>query len=486
MNVKKRGIIFGAIILAIVLYVTLFSFSFNKNLEKSDSLLINDVGRLNPTYVKEIVQNREVQSLQETLARARENSLNVSIAGKRHSMGGHTFYPGAVVLDMTSFNKIILVNEDEKIVTVQSGATWKDVIEAVHKKKLAVKVMQAYNTFTVGGSMSVNVHDSDAGRGQMIETIKSFRLLLANGTITNVSRTENPELFSLVIGGYGMFGVILDVDLELTDDVLYKKQEYIIDYKDYYEFYSKQRSNPNIKVIFSRLSIAPDETLLKELIVTTYETTGESDNNYFKLAPVTKTGLKKFIFGLSRKYDWGKKFRWYLQKEQSDRFEPSIVSRNNLINNDISYLDYHSSRNTDILQEYFIPVENLPRFVDGLREIIKKYNVNLLSSTIRHLPATNESFLSFSPVDSYGFVLYFNVGLSEKEQEKVEKWTQELTEVALANNGTYYLPYQLYATQDQIERAYPQINAFFSKKRQYDPKELFVSKFYAKYGQNKS
>jgi FAD/FMN-containing dehydrogenase len=475
---KKVGLL---VVVFILVYLAFFSFSAKKSIEHPDGFLINDISRLNPTYVKEIVPNEEIAGLQETLAKARENNFKVSIAGKRHSMGGHTFYDDAVVLDMTSFNNVLSVNPEEKTIRVQSGATWKDVIESAHRHKLAVEVMQAYNTFSVGGSMSVNVHDSDAGRGQMIDTIQSFRLLLANGTILNANRTENSELFGLVIGGYGLFGVILDADLELTDDVLYEKKEYIIDYKDYYTFYTQLRNDPHIKVIFARLSIAPDETLLKELIVTTYEQSDEANKVYFELAPVSKTGLKKFLFGLSRKYDWGKKFRWYLQKEYSDKFELAIISRNNLINNDIAYLDYHSSRNTDILQEYFIPVEKSTEFVDGLREIVKKYDLNLLSSTIRHLPAANESFLSFSLQDSYGFVLYFNVGLSEKEQEKVEKWTREITEVALVNGGTYYLPYKLYASEEQIQRAYPKINEFFEKKREYDPEELFTSKFYAKY-----
>ncbi|MBM3232515.1 FAD-binding oxidoreductase [Candidatus Pacearchaeota archaeon] len=466
-------------ILIALVYILFLFLSINKS--GQDGLLINDVSRLNPTYVKEIVFNSEIEGIRETLKIAREQNLNVSIAGKRHSMGGHAFYPGAVVLDMTSFNKILSINTTEKTVTVQSGATWKDVIEAVNHYNLSVRVMQAYNGFTVGGSLSVNVHESDPNYGQLIETVKSFRLLLSNGTILNVDRKENSELFGLVIGGYGLFGVILDVDLLLTDNKIYEKREIVIDYRDYNEFFFETKKNQNIGSLFARLSIAKDDSLLKDMVVTVYEVSNEKNETYFILENSSSGFVKKFVFGLSRKYDWGKKLRWYLQKEKSDLTDPPIISRNNLMNGDLRFLDYHSSRKTDILQEYFIPVNYLSEFIDDLREVNQREDLNLLSATIRYLPANNESLLSYSLEESFGIVLYFNVGLSEKKQKKVEMWTRELTDKALEYNGTYYLPYKLYASSEQIRLAYPKLDEFFEKKKQYDYDEIFMNNFYATY-----
>lgn len=476
---KKR--VFLLITTAIIIYAVFFLFSLNKTLEKPEGLLINDVSHLNPTFVKKIIANQEIQGLQETLAEARANNLKVSIAGKRHSMGGHAFYKNAVVLDMTSFNKILSLNTKNKIIRVQSGANWKQVIEHINPHNLSVGVMQAYNTFTIGGSLSVNVHESDPNYGPLIETVDSFRLLLANGTIVNVSRTENSDLFGLVIGGYGLFGVILDVDLRLTDNKVYLKNEYIIDYNNYVATFRKVRKNPEIKSVYARMSIARDDSLLKEVVLTTYETTNQSGGSYFELRPTKKVALKKFLFGLSRKYDWGKKLRWFIQKEHGNLEFPESITRNNYMNNDLSFLEYHSSRKTDILQEYFIPPESFPAFVDGLKNVITTNNLNLLSATIRYVPENKESLLSYSTKEYFGLVLYFNVGTSKEEQKEVEKWTQELIGLSLANEGTYYLPYQLYASKGQINAAYPNLNLFFQKKKQYDPHELFMNKFYAKY-----
>lgn len=478
---KKKGILIFIIFL-ILSYILLFIFSINKTLKDSDELLINDVSRLNPTHVKKIIKNSELEGILESLKEARENNLKVSIAGKRHSMGGHAFYKDALVLDMTSYNKILSLDKENQVITVQSGTTWKDIIEYLNNYNLSVAIMQGYNTFTVGGSMSVNVHESDPRFGPMIESIKSFRLLLANATIVNVSRNENPELFSLVIGGYGLFGVILDVDLYVVENNIYSKKEYKISYEEYPKLFKEITENPNVELIYARMSIANDNTLLRELVATSYEITENYEEKEKELQPNKNIALKKFIFGLSRKYDFGKKFRWYLQKEHTSLEFPYTISRNNLINGDSKFLEYYSSKDTDILQEYFIPVENLSLFLDELREIIIKNNINFLSITLRHIPENNESFLAYSKdTDKFGAVLYFNVGTSDKEQKKVEKWTRELINISHELDGAYYLPYQSYASKEQIKISYQNINEFFELKRKYDPNELFMNEFYAKY-----
>lgn len=64
----------------------------------------------------------------------------------------------------------------------------------------------------------------------------------------------------------------------------------------------------------------------------------------------------------------------------------------------------------------------------------------------------------------------------------MQAMTRELIDNALAHGGRYYLPYRLHATPGQFHRAYPQAAAFFDRKRQHDPDELFQNQFYRRYG----
>ncbi len=128
------------------------------------------------------------------------------------------------------------------------------------------------------------------------------------------------------------------------------------------------------------------------------------------------------------------------------------------------------------------------QFLSGLRENVKRDNINLLSITLRFVPSTNESFLRYARDhnDSFAVVLYFNQKLNDINRKQVKMWTQRMIELVLRLRGTYYLPYQRYATRKQLIRAYPQIEGFFKLKQHYDPESLFENNWYHAYQRSES
>ena len=85
--------------------------------------------------------------------------------------------------------------------------------------------MQSNNAFSVGGSLSVNCHGWQFDRPPIASTVESFRLMQADGTIVRCSRKENQELFSLALGGYGLFGIILDAELRVVPNERYRLEQ---------------------------------------------------------------------------------------------------------------------------------------------------------------------------------------------------------------------------------------------------------------------
>ena len=488
--ITRYSKVFTVLLIITAVYSSLLFFSITQK-EKKEELLIHDVSRLFPEKVLKIVEGREQESIEEAVKYAKENNLKISIAGTRHSQGGHAFYKDSVWIDMSHYNKILDFKEDEKIITVQSGVTWADIQEYINPYDLSVKVMQSSNIFSVGGSLSSNVHGRDPNFGPLIETVQSFRLLQEDGTVLNVSRTENEELFPLVIGGFGLFGVILDVTLELTTNDLYIAETVKVDYNDYPAFFENHiKNNEEVGIHFARLSV-PSDLLLEELYMTTYKKVGDQEIDYLQEEILTdiKTLHKeknvrrdKFVFGLSRHYDWGKALVWKIQQKfYAMGKEDEIISRNNAMRPPIQFLDYYSPNDTDILQEYFIPVSNFPKFVDELREIVKEDNLNLLNVTVRYTPANDEAYLSYAKHDTLALVLYFNQGFKEEDIKNMEQATQKMVDSALSLDGTYYLVYQLFPTDNQIRQAYPKIDSFFELKNKYDPNQRFMNNFYERY-----
>jgi FAD/FMN-containing dehydrogenase len=480
-------------LVAFVLYASSFVISYGDLFGTEDRLLRTDVARLAPARVARVDTIRELEQLRGILREARHRKLKVSISGSRHSQGGHTYTAGGVVLNMRGFNRIRAVDPVTMTVTVESGATWDEVQRAIAPRGLALKVMQSSNIFTVGGTLSANAHGRDIDVTQFVEVVESFRLLLADGTVAQVSRRENPELFSLVVGGYGLYGVILDATLRVTQDELYEQRAVSMDYRRFPTYFAEQvRRDSSVVLMLARPSIDPDPTsFLRELVVVTWRRAPRGQSGSLELTEEANVRRDKFFFGLSRRFDWAKALRWKLQKRvELGAGEARVVSRNNSMRPPLApleLLDYRSKRNTDIIQEYFVPVENFVPFMDQFREILLAGKMNVLSSTVRYVSPNATPVLAYAPRrESFAIIQMSNVKLSPEGQARAAEITRQLVDAAIEQGGTYYLTYQLYPTTEQLHRAYPRARHAFERKRFYDPDEIFTSQFYELYGHNRT
>lgn len=451
----------------------------------------NDASHLNKTAIYGIVKITNEDTIRYALQFARKNNLKVTCAGQQHSMGGQTFTHGGLVLDLRDFNRIKL-DKEHKTVNIQTGARWWQLQQLLDKEGLSVKAMQSINIFSVGGTLSVNAHGIDPMPGPVAPTVRSMRIMLSNGDIVKVSPTENTELFCHALGGYGLFGVILDVDLGIVDNEMYARKVLYVDYKDFPKFYEVNvENNSDIGLVFGRLSVAP-QSFLRETALHTYAKT-QFDGSLPPLGPARHDRLDRFIINFSKTGSSGRWLRWTLEKyaephlhgcltrnQAMNQKETCLVSRNEEMYDNMAYLK-NRLRDTDILQEYFIPYDRMPEFVDGLRDVVQRNKANLLNVTIRTVHKDTVTALPYAKQDMFGFVLYFNVKFNDKDNEILKKTTTDLIDVAQRAAGTYYLPYQLFYSREQLRKSYPGIDDFFLTKKKWDPIGLFTNKFYEKY-----
>ncbi len=451
-----------------------------------------DVARLHPTKVREVRAETKESDLVAVVNDARAKGLKVSISGSQHSQGGHTYYPDAVVLDMKSFDAVKAFDAQAKTITVEAGATWQDVQEYIAPHKLAVMRMQSSYVFTVGGTLSANAHGRDLDGSSVVESVRQFRLLKADGQVVTASRTENAELFKAVIGGYGMYGVILDVTLSLVDDEIYAKKSADVNYKDFPEYFrTTLQSDPTTAMMLVRPDVDPNsDEFLRNMVVSTWHTTKHQDDALRELTSEKNVVRDKLFFDLSRRYDWAKSLRWNLQKDLVEKSGANqFISRNNAMRpseTPLAFLDYRPVGRTDLIQEYYVPIDEFTGFMDDFRTIINEDNINIISSTIRYVKANDEIMLPYAPTkDAFSVIVMSNISLEQAEVEKAELSTQRLVDAAIKHGGTHYLTYQLFPTKAQLTKEYPRIDEAFDLKRKYDPEELFMNDFYAKYALGK-
>ncbi|MEK4486985.1 FAD-binding oxidoreductase [Psychrobacillus sp. FSL H8-0484] len=482
--VKEGREIFKVRYIAIIVYITLLFGSIILFQFQQSNTIVEDHGRLLPVKMKTVKSTDDEEEMKEIILDASKSDDSISIAGMQHSQGGQTLYPNGILLDMKSYNKILKLDEEKKLITVQSGVTWADIQSYINPYGLALKVSQSQNIFTVGGSLSVNVHGRDILYTSLIKSVESFRLLDAEGNIIHVSREENPELFQLVIGGYGLFGVILDVTLQLTDDELYQIQTKSLAYDKYSSYFTTDvLQNNAVKMHVARISVAPDN-YLTEMYVTDYYTTDDQSHltNYTTLKRESIIAIPKLFLGLSRINDWGKNMFWKTQEAYNQRIDDTFISRNNVMRSESTFMEFDSASKTEVLQEYFVPVDQFTPYIDSLRETLQdEKNFNLLNITIRYVKKNDEAVLSYAKEDMFGLVMLINQGTSEKNIEETGEVIRKMIDVTLAHGGSYYLPYYNYPTKEQLEVAYPRAQEFFQMKEKYDPDKRFLNLFYEEY-----
>jgi FAD/FMN-containing dehydrogenase len=382
---------------------------------------------------------------------------------------------------MSRFNKIIMIDPRAQTITVQSGITWHEIQKVIDPLNFSVQVMQSYADFSVGGSISVNVHGQDHHFGSIGKTIVSFDLLMADGTIRKCSRDENTKLFHATIGGYGLLGIILHVTLKLTDNYMLQRESYIHTKNSLFENCDELLAQPGVEFFSSRLLVDP-ATMYEKSLTIVYRKVDRLSIDPITDQSVLQELLEKQFFTALRTIPLVKKVRIFLGKHLVEK-DGTLISRNNMMHSSIKNLQKTNRQGIDLLQEYFIPRAQCPAFLRAAAAILKKNKVDVLNTSIRYVPADTQTMLTYAPQDCYSFVLYVHIKDTQKAFSKTEQWTRELIDAALRCSGRFYLPYQHLATREQFTQAYPEWPEFIQLKKKYDPQELFSNGLYLKYAQ---
>ncbi len=441
----------------------------------TSSIVINDVTRLNPTSVDEAYAPGSVEQLQSVL---RASDKPVSIGGGRFSMGGQTASEGTLHIDMRGMNRILSVDPEKRVVRAQAGARWKDIQRVIDDYGFAVKIMQTYSNFTIGGSISVNCHGRYVGLGPLILSVRSLDLLMHDGERITASAEVNDEIFYGAVGGYGALGIIVEAELDLALNTRIERLSRKMPIDQYPGFF-KDTVRENADSVFHNADMIPPR--FRKVRAITWRTTG-------KPARARETGARRRLY-LTEKYmlwaitetplgHWRREYIY----EPLLYLRPQVSYRNNEADYDVAELEPLSRHHkTYVLQEYFVPVDRLTEFTVPMTAILRRFRVQVVNVSIRHAHPDPGSLLAWAKEEVFALVLYYKQGTQTGERERVAVWTRELIDAVLACGGSYYLPYQLHARIDQFHSAYPRARELFDLKKRLDPGYRFRNCLWEKY-----
>lgn len=441
----------------------------------NSSRIVDDITGLNPVEVDEVIVPGSIETLRRVLE---SNGRPLSIGGGRFSMGGHAASAGSLHIDMRGLNRVLEVDPVARTVRVEAGARWKDVQRVVDDFGLSVRIMQTYSSFTVGGSLSVNCHGRYVGLGPLVLSVREIVLLLHDGSEVVATPHENTRLFYGAIGGYGAFGIIVSATLDLDVNARLERLSRKMPLADYLPFF-RRRIDGNRAAVFHNADMVPPR--FETVRAITWQVTDKparaavaADRRKLYLAErymlwaITETPLGH----------WRREFVY----EPLLYLRPAVKYRNEEADYDVAELEPLSRRqSTYVLQEYFVPPDELAAFSAQMAAILQRFAVQVVNVSIRHAGRDPGTLLAWAPGEVFALVLYYKQGTGRADRQRVGVWTRELIDAVLAAGGRYYLPYQLHARHDQFHAAYPRAGELRALKRELDPENRFRNCLWDRY-----
>ena len=159
---------------------------------------------------------RSASEVAAILARPQQYPSPVRAAGSRHTTTHCGVADKGTLMVMRKMDKIVEINTAQQTVTVEAGAIYIDVAQALKKQGYQFYVNVEIGNLTMGSAASTGTKDASMPNefGQVCSYCVGVKMVLADGTIREVGESE-PELLRAVRSSYGLLGVIVETTFKI-------------------------------------------------------------------------------------------------------------------------------------------------------------------------------------------------------------------------------------------------------------------------------
>ena len=451
---------------------------------------VNDVhSALNPTRVARVVRPRSAPALAHAIRQAAADGLPVALSGGRHAMGGQQFLTGGVQLDMRGMARVLDFDRERGLLEVEAGACWPEVIrylreaQAEAPRPWAIRQKQTgADRLSLGGAVSANIHGRGLAMRPFIADIEALTLVDADGALRCLSRTREPELFGLVVGGYGLLGAIATVTLRLERRATLER---VVELALVDEVVERLESRARAGFRFGDFQFAVDERspdFLRRGILSAYR-------------PVERPAPASARQRRLTEADW-KGLMWLAHVDKTRAFDRYaahyLATSGQLYDSDLHQLstyidDYHVAldrrlgapcRGSEVISELYVPRPRLADFMAQAARDLPGLGADVVYGTVRLIERDRESFLAWAREPWACVIFNLHTDHSATGVARTARAFRHLTTLAAERGGSYYLTYHRWATRAQLLRCHPRLPDFLARKAAYDPDGRFQSDWY--------
>ena len=430
-----------------------------------------------------ILLPKKVDDIEQYLKFVKNKNYRIAIKGGGNSYSD-VFFNNSLVIDTINLNLIKSFDVDNGVIVVEPGLRIGDLLEKIMPHNWMITGISGSVNDVIGGMLATNVHGKDSWKyGNFNENIVSFKIMFADGSIKNIEKHSDPDLYNSVIGGLGFLGIILEITLQLKKIPSYMVEhnvqripnlENLVDF-----FYSLEKNG----IEYAHALINP---------FSHGKNLGQSIADSSHFVEKENCSHRKFKEFLS------KKSKIYLMKPKTFWSLSNIFWCNstNHINCNLRYTkSKFNSKKIIPFPKYQYPHSAKPNFnflftpngffeiqsifnkhnvVDAFSELLslsKKYKFQPFVCGIkRH--KSNSTYLSFA---NEGLSITMNLSLNSQTKEIRTEYCKKLTDIILKYDGKTYLAKHPYFSKNDFQKMYPNYKKMLELKNKYDPNNLFCS-----------
>ncbi|THK40056.1 FAD-binding oxidoreductase [Ensifer sp. MPMI2T] len=163
--------------------------------------------------------------------------------GNRLSLGDGRSSDRGILIDGSRHNRILAFDPGTGRISCEGGVTLHDMLLRAIPHRFFLPVTPGTAFATVGGAVANDVHGKNHhARGTFGNHVQRLTLLRSTGERLVCSAEENADLFAATIGGMGLTGLILSVDLRLMKVPSPHIQRHVIRFDNLDEYFARVES----------------------------------------------------------------------------------------------------------------------------------------------------------------------------------------------------------------------------------------------------
>lgn len=405
-------------------------------------------------------------------------------------MGGQQFIAGGMQIDMDGMRRVLDFDARRGLITAEAGIQWPELMRHVDESESnrscnwGIRQKQTgADRFSLGGSLAANIHGRGLRMKPFIDDIEAFDLIDADGTLRHCDRSSNRELFSLAIGGYGLFGIVVAITLRLVPWCPVRREVELIAID---AVLGRFEERADAGCIYGDFQFAIDPAsadFLRRGVLSCYRQV-EGDT------PLTTDPIHL------ERADWSRLLHLaHVDKTRAFEEFGAFYQRSNgqIYRSDQHqagyYLDgYHGElderlehQGSEVISELYVPRTALVAFMTAAAGRLRDLDADVIYGTVRLVEREDESFLRWARENWACVIFNLHTAHDAAALTRTATCKRALVELAIEFSGSYYLTYHRHASRTQLDRCYPQFAAFEKAKLQHDPASRFTNDWYRHY-----